>query len=150
MPVQCWRCAGVAQLLVGHPFDTIKVKLQAMPAPLPGQAPLYNGAIDALRKTVAAEGIKGLYAGIDPPLATVAVFNAVLFTARGQMESLLRSSPGESLSVAQQAVAGAGAGVAVSFVACPTELVKCRLQAQGAATVAPVAEVSGICGLCAH
>lgn len=127
--------AGVAQLLVGHPFDTIKVKLQAQPKPLPGQPPLYSGAIDAVRKTIAAEGAKGLYAGIGPPLATVAVFNAVLFTARGMMEGALRSSPGESLSVGQQMVAGAGAGLAVSFVACPTELVKCRLQAQSALQV---------------
>ena len=32
-----------------------------------------------------------------------------------------------------QAVAGLGAGVAVSFLACPTELIKCRIQAQGGA-----------------
>lgn len=124
--------AGVCQLLVGHPFDTIKVKLQAQPNPLPGQPPLYTGALDAVRKTVAAEGAAGLYAGIGPPLATVAVFNAVLFTARGQMEALLREEPGKDLTIGQSFIAGAGAGLAVSFVACPTELVKCRLQAQGA------------------
>ncbi|KAJ7531651.1 hypothetical protein O6H91_14G052400 [Diphasiastrum complanatum] len=81
------------------------------------------------------------------PLATVAVFNAVLFTARGQMEALLRERPGSSLSAGQQMVAGAGAGVAVSFVACPTELVKCRLQAQSAlaaaAEGAPVLATAG-------
>lgn len=124
--------AGVCQLIVGHPFDTIKVKLQAQPAPPPGQPPQYAGAIDAVRKTLAAEGAAGLYAGVGPPLATVAIFNAVLFTARGQMEALLRSAPGEQLSVGQQCIAGAGAGFAVAFVACPTELIKCRLQAQSA------------------
>ncbi|KAJ6347806.1 hypothetical protein OIU76_004321 [Salix suchowensis] len=66
------------------------------------------------------------------PFATVAAFNAVLFTVRGQMEGLLRSQPGAPLTVNQQVVAGAGAGVAVSFLACPTELIKCRLQAQSA------------------
>ena len=130
--------AGVAQLLVGHPFDTIKVKLQAQPKPAPGQPPMYAGAMDAVRKTIAAEGAKGLYAGIGPPLATVAVFNAVLFTARGQMEAILKSTPDEQLSVGKQMIAGAGAGLAVSFVACPTELVKCRLQAQSALAAAPV------------
>jgi len=134
--------AGVAQLLVGHPFDTIKVKLQSQPAPLPGQPPKFNGAIDAVKQTLAAEGPKGLYKGMGAPLATVAVFNAVLFTARGQMEALLRDSPGAHLSVSQQMVAGAGAGVACSMVACPTELVKCRLQAQSAlATTAVEAPV---------
>lgn len=123
---------GAAQLIVGHPFDTIKVKLQSQPAPLPGQPPKYSGAIDAVKQTVAAEGPRGLYKGMGAPLATVAAFNALLFTARGQMEALLRSKPGEPLTVNQQIIAGAGAGVAVSFLACPTELIKCRLQAQSA------------------
>jgi solute carrier family 25 carnitine/acylcarnitine transporter 20/29 len=131
--------AGVAQLLVGHPFDTIKVKLQSQPIPPPGQPPKFAGAMDAVRKTLEAEGPKGLYKGMGAPLATVAVFNAVLFTARGQMETLLRDAPGSPLSVSQQMVAGAGAGIAVSFVACPTELVKCRLQAQSALAGATVA-----------
>jgi solute carrier family 25 carnitine/acylcarnitine transporter 20/29 len=98
--------AGVAQLLVGHPFDTIKVKLQSQPAPLPGQAPKFRGAIDAVKQTIAAEGPKGLYKGMGAPLATVAVLNAVLFTARGQMEALLRDAPGAHLSIKQQIVAG--------------------------------------------
>lgn len=123
---------GAAQLIVGHPFDTIKVKLQSQPAPLPGQLPKYSGALDAVKQTLAAEGPRGLYKGMGAPLATVAAFNAVLFSVRGQMESLLRSEPGAHLTVNQQVVCGAGAGVAVSFLACPAELIKCRLQAQSA------------------
>ncbi|KAJ6817271.1 mitochondrial carnitine/acylcarnitine carrier-like protein [Iris pallida] len=121
---------GAAQLVVGHPFDTIKVMLQSQPTPLPGQRPKYSGAMDAVKQTLAGEGPRGLYKGMGAPLATVAAFNALLFTARGQMESLFRSEPGASLSPEQQVVCGAGAGVAVSFLACPTELIKCRLQAQ--------------------
>ncbi|GAA0164772.1 transporter [Lithospermum erythrorhizon] len=135
---------GAAQLIVGHPFDTIKVKLQSQPTPLPGQQPKFAGAMDAVRQTVAAEGPRGLYKGMGAPLATVAAFNAVLFSVRGQMEALLRSEPGVPLTIKQQLIAGAGAGVAVSFLACPTELLKCRLQAQssvastGAAATAAV------------
>ncbi|KAJ0240627.1 Mitochondrial carnitine/acylcarnitine carrier-like protein [Hirschfeldia incana] len=123
---------GAAQIIVGHPFDTIKVKLQSQTAPTPGQPPRYTGATDAVKQTVAAEGPKGLYKGMGAPLATVAALNAVLFTVRGQMEGLLRSGPGVPLTISQQFVCGAGAGFAVSFLACPTELVKCRLQAQSA------------------
>ncbi|KAL9422712.1 hypothetical protein AB3S75_034901 [Citrus x aurantiifolia] len=123
---------GAAQLICGHPFDTIKVKLQSQPAPLPGQPPKYAGAMDAVKQTIAAEGPRGLYKGMGAPLATVAAFNALLFTVRGQMEALLRSQPGAPLTVNQQIICGAGAGVAVSFLACPTELIKCRLQAQSA------------------
>ncbi|KAL5224883.1 hypothetical protein ABZP36_011522 [Zizania latifolia] len=135
---------GAAQLVVGHPFDTIKVKLQSQPTPPPGQPPKFAGAMDAVKQTLAAEGPRGLYKGMGAPLATVAAFNAVLFTVRGQMEAVLRSEPGAPLTVNQQVVAGAGAGVAVSFLACPTELIKCRLQAQSAlATAAPAAAGGG-------
>lgn len=123
---------GASQLIVGHPFDTIKVKLQSQPNPLPGQLPKYAGAFDAVKQTITSEGPGGLYKGMGAPLATVAAFNALLFTVRGQMEALLRSEPGVPLSVNQQVICGAGAGVAASFLACPTELIKCRLQAQSA------------------
>nr|XP_043608678.1 mitochondrial carnitine/acylcarnitine carrier-like protein [Erigeron canadensis] len=123
---------GVAQLIVGHPFDTIKVKLQSQPTPLPGQLPKYSGAVDAVKKTLAAEGVSGLYKGMGAPFATAAAFNALLFSVRGEMEKMLRSAPGAPLTVKQQVIAGAGAGFAVSFLASPTELIKCRLQVQGA------------------
>ncbi|GAB4834734.1 hypothetical protein Ancab_032997 [Ancistrocladus abbreviatus] len=110
---------GAAQLIVGHPFDTIKVKLQGQPAPLPGQPP-------KVLRCNGCEGPRGLYKGMGAPLATVAAFNAVLFSVRGQMEGLLRFEPGAPLTVSQQVVCGAGAGV-VSFLACPTELINCSV-----------------------
>lgn len=127
--------AGIAQLLVGHPFDTVKVKLQSqMNSGSHGQP--NPSAVDTVKKIMATEGLRGLYRGLSAPLASVPLFNAVLFTARGQMETfLLRNSRScTTLTIPQQMVAGAGAGFAVSFVACPTELVKCRLQAQSNST----------------
>lgn len=58
-PMTCGICvqdlasgtvAGAAQLLCGHPFDTVKLKLQTQAKPLPGEVPRYSGAIDAARK----------------------------------------------------------------------------------------------------
>lgn len=121
---------GTAQILVGHPFDTVKVKLQSM-KPTPGKPPLYTGAIDVVRKVAAKEGIMGLFAGIQAPLPFVAVFNAALFAANGTMRQLIgQGRPGDQLTLPEVGLSGVGAGIAVSFVACPTELVKCRLQAQ--------------------
>ncbi|KAK9667840.1 hypothetical protein RND81_13G014700 [Saponaria officinalis] len=141
---------GVAQLVVGHPFDTIKVKLQSQPTPLPGQIPKYRGAVDAVRQTIAAEGARGLYKGMGAPLATVAVFNAVLFTVRGQMEAYLRSGEGVPLTVGQQVVCGAGAGFAVAFLASPTELIKCRLQAQSSTAIAGAVKYGGPMDVAKH
>ncbi|KAF5768678.1 putative mitochondrial carrier domain superfamily [Helianthus annuus] len=48
------------------------------------------------------------------------------------MEALLRSEPDALLTVNQQVAAGAGAGFAIAILATPTELIKCRMQAQSA------------------
>lgn len=122
-------CAGAAQMVVGFPFDTVKVKLQYASR---GQ---YGSVMDAVRHTVAEHGPAGLFKGMGVPLATVAVFNAVLFSVNGVMRSLVAAASGmkpnevDKFSIAQFAACGAGAGVGVSILATPTELIKCRLQA---------------------
>ncbi|DBA99490.1 TPA: hypothetical protein ACH3X3_012077 [Trebouxia sp. C0006] len=122
--------AGATSLVVGHPFDTIKVKLQSQPRPLPGYQPQYASALDAVRKTIAEGGVFSLFRGMGAPFATVAFYNAVLFAARGQMESMLAHPDGSPLSMSDQAIAGLGAGTVGALIACPTELIKCRIQAQ--------------------
>lgn len=102
-----------------------------MKAPLPGQLPQYNGAVDVVRKVLRTEGVRGLFAGIQAPLPFVAVFNATLFAANGTMRRVIgKGRKDDELSIGEVGLAGLGAGAAVSLVACPTELVKCRLQAQ--------------------
>lgn len=101
-----------------------------MKAPKPGQLPQYSGAMDVVRQVVAKEGVRGLFAGIQAPLPFVAVFNASLFAANGTCKRLIgKGRTDEQLTLPEIGLAGIGAGIAVSFVACPTELVKCRLQA---------------------
>lgn len=55
---------GVFTVAVGHPFDTVKVRLQTMPKPAPGEAPIFTGALDCVKKTVAKEGFLALYRGM--------------------------------------------------------------------------------------
>ena len=52
--------AGVAVCLVGHPFDTLKVRLQTQPV----NKPIYKGLTDCFLKTLKWEGIGGLYKGV--------------------------------------------------------------------------------------
>lgn len=42
---------GVCAVIVGHPFDLVKVRLQT------ADKGVYNGAMDAVRKTIAREGL---------------------------------------------------------------------------------------------
>jgi hypothetical protein len=52
-------CAGgVAQVLSGHPLDTLKVRLQTSGS---GSGPQFNGMMDCLMKTIRSEGFFGLY-----------------------------------------------------------------------------------------
>jgi len=118
---------GVAQIVAGHPFDTLKVRLQTQE---PGQT-RFKGPIDCLLKTVREEGVKGLYKGMAPPIAGVAAVNAVLFMAYGQAKSSLQAYTGnENLTKTQLTLAGAYAGLANCVVICPVELLKARVQVQ--------------------
>lgn len=49
-------------------------------------------------QTITEQGVAGLFKGMGAPLATVAIFNAVLFSARGQMEKLLAHKDGEVMA----------------------------------------------------
>ena len=51
--------AAVTVVMVGHPFDTLKVRLQTQPT----ARPVYTGLADCFIKTLKWEGIGGLYKG---------------------------------------------------------------------------------------
>lgn len=118
---------GTACVYVGQPLDTIKVKLQTRPD-------LYKNSLYCFEKTFKEEGIyRGLYAGSIPALIAQVAENAVLFAAYGLLRKVAMHFTGikeeSQLGVLSNACCGAGAGIASSVVLCPTELVKCRLQA---------------------
>lgn len=57
---------GICAVVVGHPFDLVKVRLQT------AEKGVYSGAFDVVRRTVAREGLfRGLYAGVSAPLVGV-------------------------------------------------------------------------------
>lgn len=118
---------GTACVMAGQPFDTIKVKMQTFPS-------LFKTAFDCGVKTLKQEGFRGLYAGTIPSLAANIAENSVLFLFYGQCLTLVKKLVGKKdekeLSILNRAFAGSGAAVFSSFALCPTELVKCRLQAQ--------------------
>eukprot|EP00695_Tsukubamonas_globosa_P002453 TRINITY_DN3591_c0_g1_i1.p2 TRINITY_DN3591_c0_g1~~TRINITY_DN3591_c0_g1_i1.p2 ORF type:complete len:116 (+),score=27.92 TRINITY_DN3591_c0_g1_i1:90-437(+) len=90
---------GVAQVLAGHPFDTIKVRLQTMPAVNPGEIPRYTGMVDCAKKTIAGEGVGGLFKGMTSPLAGVAIMTAVLFAVNGQVKRLIHRDTSKPMTV---------------------------------------------------
>ncbi|KIM47849.1 hypothetical protein M413DRAFT_417313 [Hebeloma cylindrosporum] len=120
---------GVAAVLVGHPFDLTKTRLQTA---APGA---YKGAIDVVKKTVAQDGLTGLYRGMVPPLLGVTPIFAVSFWAYDASKQLIyaltpnRSS--QSLSTVELATAGFLSAVPTTLITAPVERAKVLLQVQG-------------------
>lgn len=108
-------------MLVGHPFDTVKVRLQTQD---PGR-PRYAGTLHCLRTMVKEESVRGLYKGVTSPLAGVSVVNALVFGVYGNAQRHLDPS------LSSHALAGGAAGAVQSVACSPVELAKTRLQLQG-------------------
>ncbi|KAH0263134.1 hypothetical protein KCU91_g12940, partial [Aureobasidium melanogenum] len=126
---------GVCAVIVGHPFDLVKVRLQT------AQAGVYSGAMDVVRKTVAKEGLlRGLYAGVSAPLVGVTPMFAVSFWGYDLGKKLVKTFStvnNDQFSTGQICAAGAFSAVPTTAVAAPFERVKVLLQIQGQKTLAP-------------
>jgi len=120
---------GIAAVLVGHPFDLTKTRLQTA---APGT---YTGAIDVVKKALARDGATGLYRGVVPPLLGVTPIFAVSFWAYDMSKLLIyKLTPNrtsERLSVAEYAAAGFLSAIPTTLVTAPVERAKVLLQIQG-------------------
>ncbi|KAI8054605.1 mitochondrial carrier domain-containing protein [Syncephalis plumigaleata] len=120
----------MAQVVVGQPLDTVKVRLQVENA-AKGQ---FKGPWHCMVDTVRREGFLALYKGMAAPLVGISAVNALLFTAYSSLKDVqvkwfnLKST--DQLSAWQLASAGAGAGFVNTILASPVEMLKVRLQVQ--------------------
>ncbi|CAK9819719.1 Mitochondrial ornithine transporter 1 [Anthophora plagiata] len=118
---------GMALVYVGQPLDTVKVKMQTFPS-------MYKGMVNCFLKTLRSDGVmRGLYAGTVPALVANVAENSVLFAAYGGCQKAISNVLGvekvENLTSIQNAWAGFFAAFFSSLTLCPTELIKCKLQA---------------------
>ncbi|XP_038596124.1 mitochondrial carnitine/acylcarnitine carrier protein [Tachyglossus aculeatus] len=123
---------GVCLVFVGHPLDTVKVRLQTQPKPQPGQLPLFSGTFDCFKKTLVKEGIQGLYRGMTAPIVGVTPMFAVCFFGFGLGKRLQQKTPDDILSYPQLFAAGMLSGVFTTAIMAPGERIKCLLQIQAA------------------
>ncbi|XP_048399549.1 solute carrier family 25 member 48 isoform X2 [Stegostoma tigrinum] len=118
---------GAASVIVGHPLDTVKTRLQA------GQG--YNNTVQCVRTIFRNEHVAGFFKGLSFPLASIAVYNSVALGVYGNAQRFIcRYRYGDDLrqSPALSDVAAASAVVALVTVGigAPVDLVKIRLQMQ--------------------
>ncbi|KAI5077536.1 hypothetical protein GOP47_0007360 [Adiantum capillus-veneris] len=120
--------AGVSTVIVGHPFDTVKVKLQTQNTEV--NTVRYRNAAHCILLILKSEGLKGFYKGASSSFVGVALESSVLFGAYSQMRSALQGREGGEPELFSIVPAAAVGGACISMILCPTELVKCRLQVQ--------------------
>ena len=95
---------------------------------------LYPSTVQCFMKTLRQDGVvRGLYAGTVPALTANIAENSVLFCAYGLcqqfIQKLVVKDNVNDLTALENASAGFFAAFFSSLTLCPTELVKCRLQA---------------------
>lgn len=116
---------GIAQVLVGQPFDTVKVRLQSAPEGT------YSGAGDVIKKLITNEGLGGFYKGTLTPLIGVGACVSVQFSVNEYMKRYYDETlQGKPMSLLQFFNCGAVAGFANGFLASPIEHIRIRLQTQ--------------------
>ncbi|KAJ2907296.1 Mitochondrial carnitine carrier [Zalerion maritima] len=126
---------GVCAVVVGHPFDLVKVRLQT------AEAGVYKGAMDVARKSIARDGLKGLYAGVSAPLVGVTPMFAVSFWGYDLGKQLVRTATSTpeatQLTIGQVSAAGFFSAIPMTVITAPFERVKVILQVQGQKKLAP-------------
>ncbi|KAI1822450.1 mitochondrial carrier domain-containing protein [Xylaria intraflava] len=120
---------GVAQVLIGQPFDIVKVRLQTTTQ--------YSSALNAATTIYAKEGPLAFYKGTLTPLLGIGACVSIQFGAFGYAKRYFETANAarsagapRDLSYGQYYAAGAFAGVANSVLSAPIEHVRIRLQTQ--------------------
>ncbi|CAD6567573.1 MAG: hypothetical protein CYPHOPRED_001804 [Cyphobasidiales sp. Tagirdzhanova-0007] len=130
--------SGLTKLCIGHPFDTVKTRLQCSPPRT------YSGPLECLTTIIKGEGLRALYKGASPPAIGWAITDAILLGSMHNYRLLLAkhtnlvtsadhaspSATSAKLSVSGHALAGMLAGFTVAVAATPIEIVKVQLQMQ--------------------
>ncbi|KZV73508.1 mitochondrial carrier [Peniophora sp. CONT] len=124
---------GIAQVLVGQPFDIIKVRMQTAPKGT------YNGMLHCAGGILKNEGPLAFYKGTLTPLLGIGVcvsiqFAVLEFVKREFTERNLARGlggpDGKLLGADQLMFAGIAAGIGNGFVSGPVEHIRIRLQTQ--------------------
>ncbi|KAF9063598.1 mitochondrial carrier [Rhodocollybia butyracea] len=131
--VTAGTAGGIAQVLVGQPFDIVKVRMQTAPKGT------YSGMVHCAGGILKNEGPLAFYKGTLTPLLGIGVCVSIQF---GVIEYMKRhftdqniaagkgGPTGKDLNAGQLVASGVAAGLANGFVSGPVEHIRIRLQTQ--------------------
>ncbi|KAI9248558.1 mitochondrial carrier domain-containing protein [Phascolomyces articulosus] len=121
---------GMAAVLVGQPFDLVKVRLQTSEG-------IYKNTFDCFKQIIKNDGVLGLYRGMATPLASITPIFAVSFFSYDLGKKMALgfrgkdADPKAPLTLAETTFAGAFSAVPTTLVMAPSERIKVLMQIQG-------------------
>ncbi|KAM5301791.1 solute carrier family 25 member 48 isoform 1-T1 [Glossophaga mutica] len=119
---------GAASVVVGHPLDTVKTRLQAGVG--------YGNTLSCIRTVYRKESVFGFFKGMSFPLASIAVYNSVVFGVFSNTQRFLSQhqsrepEAGPPHTLSNLLLASMVAGVVSVGLGTPVDLIKIRLQMQ--------------------
>lgn len=121
---------GTTNVMVGHPFDTIKTKMQAQ------RGFETQGMFRSFAKTFTEQGMRGLYRGCIPPLMGSGMYRSAQFAVFESIYTYMDTPfgkyefPGTAGLQARVLAGGIGASTVRAIIETPLEYAKVRRQTQ--------------------
>lgn len=117
--------AGIAEACVIVPFELVKVRLQDV------TSRQFNGPIDVVKKIVKADGVLGLYNGLEATIWRHALWNSGYFGVIFQVRSMLPTVNTRMDKIRNDLIAGTIGGTVGCIFNTPFDVVKSRIQSNG-------------------
>ncbi|XP_006631971.1 solute carrier family 25 member 48 [Lepisosteus oculatus] len=132
---------GASSVIVGHPLDTVKTRLQA------GNG--YKNTLHCILKVYQKENVSGFFKGLSFPLASITLYNSVVFGTFSNTQRLIsqfrhgdRRHPSDMLDLV---LSSTMTGFISVGIGAPVDLVKIRLQMQTQPVVTEALNLAGEC-----
>ena len=137
--------SGVALVVVGHPFDTLRVKLQtSAQAGVNASAAARESLSSLTMRIIRTEGVRGLYRGFAPPLVFTGGINTILWGIQFSMTDYFEAANIGSDPTTRALLAAGPASALTALVVAPIEGVKTRQQTRGGAREPVLSVVRGV------
>uniref|UniRef100_H3D5Z5 Solute carrier family 25 member 48 n=1 Tax=Tetraodon nigroviridis TaxID=99883 RepID=H3D5Z5_TETNG len=130
---------GASSVVVGHPLDTVKTRLQA------GRS--YRNSLHCMISIYRRETVAGFFKGMSFPLASITVYNSVVFgffsNAQRAISRYRHGDERHPCSMWDLTAASALTGLVSVGLGAPVDLVKIRLQMQTQTVLAENLHLAG-------
>lgn len=115
--------AGALSVTTGHPFDTVKVRLQT--------TNIQSSAFECTKNIVKNEGFTALFKGLSPQVCVGSVLTGTAFSVYSMYCKLLKkvvNNNTDTVPWGVACVAGSLSGATLSVATCPIEVIKINMQ----------------------